>query len=37
MTFGADTPNLSANELGVEPTVYFWLKFLVGVSFEISF
>ncbi len=34
---GADTANLSANVLGAEPTAYFWLKFLAGVSFEISF
>ena len=34
---GADMPNLNANALGAEPTAYFWLKFLAGVSFEISF
>jgi hypothetical protein len=37
MPVGADTPNLSAKRIGAEQTAYFWLKFLAGVSFEISF
>jgi hypothetical protein len=34
---GADTTNVSANVFGAEATAYFWLKFLAGVSFEVSF
>ncbi|MCL1462465.1 hypothetical protein M3J57_28320, partial [Klebsiella pneumoniae] len=29
--------NVSANVFGAEATAYFWLKFLAGVSSEISF
>jgi hypothetical protein len=29
--------NLSAKGLGAKPTAYFWFKFFVGASFEISF
>lgn len=28
---------LSAKSIGAEPTTYFWLKFFLGVIFEISF
>ena len=35
--FGAETLDLSANGIGSESTVDFWLKFLTRVSFEISF
>ena len=34
---GADPLDLSANGTGAESTAYFWLKFLMRISFKISF